>query len=265
MSSKSDCYNQRAMFQPWLILLFTFERVIAIAKPLKVKEYCTRKNTSKCLVAAITLICLLCLPISFYSVAWYEVLFDDEINFSIHKSCRITNESCAWIDYFFRCFIPFTLILSGNVIIIHNMKKRMDNRQLISTSIPKAKSDVNDLKNQTCLLLSASFSYLFLRIPYISYILNRLYGGTYNSHNLFDEDPHLIYEHCEECSQESNYVKLDDKGEDHSQYSVHNYLCYIISICFMYINNSINFFLYVLGGKTFRNEFWLMMDCGKND
>ena len=39
------------------------------------------------------------------------------------------------------------------------------------------------------------------------------------------------------------------------------YLWYIISISFMYINNSINFYLYCLGGATFRDEFYTMMTC----
>ena len=252
-----------AMFQPWLILVFTMERVISIVEPFKVKQICTTRNTNKYLSLIMLTICLLCLPTAFFSVSWYEVMFGDEVNFTIHKSCRLNNEACAWIDYLFRCFIPFIMILIGNINIIVNMKKTIEKRQSMSVSTAKAKSDAEDFKNQICLLLFASFSYLILAIPYISYILNRMYGGRYVKNNMFKEGRVLMIDYPPGQWGGEDYVKLDAQGEDHYVYHVENYLYYTISICFMYINNSINFFLYVLGGKTFRDEFYKMIYCDK--
>ena len=43
------------------------------------------------------------------------------------------------------------------------------------------------------------------------------------------------------------------------------YLWYVISICFMFVNNSINFWFYVFGGETFRNEFLTMIGYNRNN
>lgn len=38
-------------------------------------------------------------------------------------------------------------------------------------------------------------------------------------------------------------------------------LRYICSISLMYLNNSVNFFLYCIGGETFKGEFLIMCGC----
>ena len=64
------------------------------------------------------------------------------------------------------------------------------------------------------------------------------------------------------CKYEA-YKIIDANGEDRGVYKVDMYLWYVISICFMYVNNSINFYLYCLGGPTFRKEFIILMSCFK--
>lgn len=92
----------------------------------------------------------------------------------------------------------------------------------------KGKADDKDLKSMTYMLLTASFTYLLLTLPYIIYAL-------------FGKHTEVLYESADE----KKSSKL---------------LWYICSLCFMYLNNSVNFLLYCIGGETFRGEFLIM--CG---
>ena len=92
-----------------------------------------------------------------------------------------------------------------------------------------AEEDDKELRSLTCLLLAASFTYLFLILTYVIFIL-------------FSQYTHHLY-------------------ETHDQYMAAKWLWYICSICLMYLNHSVNFFLYCIGGETFRVEFLIMCGC----
>ena len=103
------------------------------------------------------------------------------------------------------------------------------------------------------LLLTASFTYLLLELPYVIYILIMRF---IRSLHILSHDSFQFFKY-------TDYKIIDDRGEDHGEYLASMYLWYSISISFMYINNSIKFYLYCLGGSTFREEFLTMMNCCK--
>ena len=138
------------------------------------------------------------------------------------------------------------------------------------------KSDRLVVHSQTVVLLSASLSYLILTLPYISYILlmpiirygKYSFEWEHTYHNITSSDNDLVRHspnNIEIGIKYTDYKIVDDTGEDLGKYSAAMYLWYIVSICFMYINNSINFYLYCLAGKTFRDQFMNMMRCNNLD
>lgn len=189
------------------------------------------------------------------------------MTFTVHKSCQVTSYTTAWLDSISRCIVPFVLLLIVNIKVIYLYhQNQKDRKDLISST--KAKADKNKEKVLTIILLTASFSYLLFNLPYISYILlmpalRYTYSdGTVISYAYWD---HECMKTGIECSDRryDDFKIVDDSGEDRGIYIADMYLWYVISICFMYINNSINFYLYCLGGPTFRKEFTAMMSCCK--
>ena len=107
-------------------------------------------------------------------------------------------------------------------------KSNKSRQEMISDET--AKRDEGELRSLTYMLLTASFSYLILTLPYLLKILCT---------------PYMVH----------FYELFDDFGSAMQ-------LWYICSLCLMYLNNSVNFLLYCIGGETFREEF-LMCGCHK--
>ena len=121
-------------------------------------------------------------------------------------------------------------MLIGGICIVYNIYKSNKNRQII-ISDKNAKEDDKYLKSLTYMLLTASFTYLFLTLPYVIYMLL----GQYIQH---------LY-------------------EKYDAYISALHLWAIISFCLMYLNNSVNFLLYCISGELFREEFLVMCGCLK--
>ena len=216
----------------WIIIVITVERYLAIAKPHKAKSMYTMKKTGLALLVILLCIFLMNIPVIVSSVSYTIIMFEkDEINFDVIVTClMLENDPAFWVDAFFRCTIPFLLMLIGDICIIHNIKKCNKFRQYI---ISKGNDKVKDKEviSLTTLLLAASLTYILLTLPYIIHILF--------SHYTFQ-----LYETEDEF------------------YSSHH-LWFICTKCLMYINNSVNFLLYCIGGTTFREEFLVMLGCHK--
>lgn len=249
-------------FPPYILIAVTYERYLAIAKPFDAKLIGNRRNASKWILLILFCLNLLNLPQALYSKAWYQIMFDnDEIHFTVHKSCQSTSLTGAWLDSIFRCALPFTILLIFNILIMCLRREHYNNRCKILATAKKEKEE-HEVKVLTFLLLAASLSYLFFALPYISYILLMPAVRTISDGEFINA---VTSEYCKEFDLDCRYIDykvVDDKGEDHGKYSAAMYLWYIISLVFMYINNSINFYLYCLGGTTFRNE---LMGCKKSE
>ena len=124
-------------------------------------------------------------------------------------------------------FIPFFVILCGNIIIavvlVHAYQKR---RSMVNLA---ADSDNNKLQALTKTILIVSLSYLVFTTPY--YIFTILWPYTFNMYKSFND------------------------------FWCGSHLWYISTLSIMCINYSINFLLYCIGGKRFRNEFLSMISC----
>ena len=255
-------------FPAWILIAGSYARYIAISKPLEAKFICTRKKVSKWLALIFICIFLLNIPKALYSKAWYQIMFDeDEVHFMVHKSCQVTSRSAAWIDSISRCLLPFFILLVCNICIICLLRENLNNRLELSVSV-KEKEERRSVHSQTFVLLTASFSYLLFALPYVLYILimPALRYAEYDSVEMEDAITTTINPLGYKVNLFYVDYKIIDKtgihaGEDHGKYKAAMYLWYIISISFMYINNSVNFYLYCLGGATFRDEFRAMMSC----
>ena len=232
-------------FPVWILISLTYERYIAITKPFQVKFICTKTNIFKLMLLVLVCLSLLNIPKSIYSKAHYQIMFeDDDIHFSVQKSCQIINYTVAWVDVASRCILPFMILLTFNITIICLRKRILQNRLSLSVSV-NIEKEYKNMKFLTILLLTACFSYIIFALPYFCYILVMpviMNSGENISHPL---DTMLRY---------TDYKKVDKRGENDGNNVAFMYLWYIICISFAYINNSVNFYLYCLGGDFFRYE-----------
>ena len=229
-------FDYMALSSPaWIILTVTFERYISIAKPHKVKSMCTKKKTGLALFVMLLCLFLLSIP-KLISVAFRNfILFDkDEIDFELYVYCGTlsseTNFNDYWFDTIVRSVIPFILMMTGDICILYCFQKSNKmHKDIISDE--KIKKEKRALKSVTFMLLTASFTYLFLTLPYSVKLLSYDYvWSIYRSIN----DYQSAMELWNQCTS-----------------------------CLLLLNNSINFLLYCISGETFKEEFLVMCGCHK--
>ena len=192
----------------------------------------------------IILLCLLLLNIpAFLEHRHYTmVVFDkDEISFDILSMCCLSQHGfIQWFDAAVRCLVPFKLILICNICIIFNFiqyKKRHQNMTYKEKNKEKQnkeeKTHRKEIVSLTFLLLTVSFTYIILTLPYTVYILF------------------------------VQYMRHDSKTYSISEIISSKWLLYNSSLCLLYLNNSVNFFLYCARGENFKERFLVMCGCRK--
>ena len=205
-----------------VLIVITLERVITMVNPYHAISICTKRNSIIVLLVLFIIICMCYIPILFSLDPDIVLLFHkNNIDFTTHANCALTNQYVIWMDMCFHCAFPFIMMFLGNMIIIKLLHKTTKSRISLrrkSTCI-NVNSEVTQLKSLTIILLVTSFTYLFLTLPFMVYFLIP-----------------------------SNYIAYDS-----------DYMFKVCSYSLECINNSINFFLYCASAKSFRQEFLHMM------
>lgn len=221
----------------WLLVLITFERFVAVLKPHKTKTVFNRKNAMIMCVCMMVCIMFLHIPILVGYESHPTFIFDDNnVNFTLIIECKAC---CVMNNTYIRlmlslsdALIPFIIILTGNIVIVISLTKAHQKRNTMVSSA-KSRRDLSKLITLTKVLLMVTSCYLILTLPYIVFAL---------------VGPSLVH----------IYRSVDDfKSADH--------LLRVISFFLLNMNNSINFVLYCMGGKRFRQVFLNMCGCNSGN
>ena len=216
-----------------MILIFiTFERLIAVTKPHKAQVLCTKKNASIAVIVVFVILCLLYIPIlGGLKPRYYFIFENNDVNFIVHGECYyccVMNSAFARLGIFLiATIIPFFVILFGNIAILVSLFLTHRTRRAM-TSGSHSQSD-SQLQSLTTMLLLVSFSYLILTFPYTVYAI------------VVPTVAHLY--------------------ESFSKYWCSRMLSFQSTFSLLNINYSVNFILYCIGGKRFRDEFLTMIGC----
>ena len=130
----------------------------------------------------------------------------------------------SWFLATINCFIPFTLLLVMNSVIIQALRNRGNFLEADQNSIKgRAKDDkVGTNKQLSIMLLSVTFAFIILLAPqYMRYVTYNLKSYTTSS---TDYALYVL------AAQGSNKM--------------------------LFTNNAVNFFLYCIGGSKFRRDLW---------
>ena len=216
----------------WLIVAVTMERAIVVSFPLHVPRICNIRYARSLIV------CLFVVFVGinvhfFWTVKLSYIQFNETTLAKCHAApnhIELNEVYWPWIDAILYSFLPFTLILILNAMIIKNVIMARRNRNALqqqyvlttrNRSIPARRSQCEKSRKITIMLLAVSFTFIFTTLP-----MNSL----------------LIYK--------SVFI-VDDDDEKFARMK----LLYTIAELLMYSNHSVNFFLYCATGRKFRDQF----------
>ncbi|VDH91665.1 Hypothetical predicted protein [Mytilus galloprovincialis] len=227
-------------FSSWILIAVTLERVFLVWFPHKAKTACTKKKAGISLVSIAAFLLLINSHI-LYGHEDKESVVNGTV--SVEKCYYISDEynqfwssSWPWIDLSLFCGIPFCCLLTGNLLIFVKVlfSQRAVKRQIApSVQTPGSKAQQRDskLSSMSVMLFTLNTVFLLCTTPISIYLIGY---STWAD-------------------------ELVGRG-----YAVLDMMWAIVNIL-MYLNNTINFLLYILSGSRFRREFKDMFRRNNNE
>lgn len=216
-------------YSVWLIIAVTVERYVAVCYPLRAPAMCNRQR------AIIVIICLLMslLLINLHFL-WTVQIRKYQINGDDVYQCeggpnhvQLVQDIWPWVDAFLYSFLPFVVISVLNALIIRQVVRARRNRSGLQSNMPNQRNRAQESSLKlTVMLLTISFAFLLTTLPMnISLIVTAFFNQYHN-------DYHLV-----------------------SRFK----LARTITELLMYVNHSMNFYLYCATGQKFRHELVSML------
>lgn len=225
-------------FSAWILIVLTMERVISAWLPHRVRGLCKKKSA----VVLINVLGVLILGLNshlLYGMA-FKLSFDNDGNVYHSKCVEVDenydfffNEIWPWIDLCAFCLIPFSVILIGNALIL--FKVFTSRRKVISQVVPLRQGGGGSHHAGQKSKQSS--------MPVLLFTLNIVYLLSTSPVSIYN----IGYAFWVKDASEQEIADLD--------------LWWAIVNMFMYIHNSLNFFLYCLSGTKFRREV-IRIICG---
>ncbi|XP_053407142.1 proto-oncogene Mas-like [Mercenaria mercenaria] len=230
----SVCYSA------WIITAITIERVFVVWFPL----WSRRRNDK--MFSRILICCLVVICMALNSHFLFGMVLDTEQSM-FHRNCGAANQSYwiffqrvwPWISTNLFCFIPSSLIIVGNMMIVLKVSqcKQNDSCETVRKdhlSSRKRHANIQDHRAVLVLpiLLTLNIMFLITTLPINLYLLILNYSDV------------LI-------------------TDEYSERKAQNYLCWTILNMLLFSNNAVNCILYCLSGSNFRREL-LALCCGKS-
>ena len=206
--------------EAWVIIMLTFERYVSIIYPLHVMRYLNLNRLKIIMSVILVLICMDYIP---YLVT--QNITDDPFVYP----CQPTRYwGRKWGKFYntweliIFVFGPFGILLVANIVIIWQLAKR--NRKQTNLGVNAHNNNDKDVKlrKQAPLLLSISDIFLITHGPMYFYL------RTDFGQQFFSEDP-----------VEQQYMDLG----------------FNLCLMFLYVNYSVNFFIYVVTNEMMRKRF----------
>ncbi|XP_052788786.1 probable G-protein coupled receptor 139 [Mya arenaria] len=224
----------------WLIIAVTIERFIAVKFPLRAPRICNVYRARVVILAIVVATCLLNMHI-----IWTVELQTKDHNGTLTSECEASQlhrvlvmEVWPWVDAAVYSLFPFVIISILNVLIVRCVlsarKQRSHMQNLGGTTKFLAvnkqqggKRPNESSKKLTCMLLAVSFTFLITTLPMNILLLVRAFTEEKNK----DLNSHEYKKQFAQMTLARTIVEL-----------------------LMYVNHSVNFFLYCATGRKFRRE-----------
>ena len=147
---------------------------------------------------------------------------------------KVWQQVYVWLNYMVQFTIPFVSLLSMNSVIIHTLRKRSRSEMKPEVRSDQGQGQSTKIKTSEkqsfAILLLVAFSFFILITPLYVCLL---------------------------------YMRFVDFTKTPKSYAEF-YLFFNIAHKMFFTNNGINFFLYVISGRKFRNEVIHLFKCKNN-
>lgn len=217
----------------WLLAIITIERFIAVCRPQKHKAIRTANMAVKIIAS------LLLVQIAFnIHVFWtrgthYEQLESQKLSVDAH--CGYTSRSTryfwtnhqGWLSMVWYCFIPFSTMFILNIFIIRRLRRLKDSSLQRNASGMSSTGITKQANSMTRMLLCVTLYFMVVSVPVF----------------VFTMFQHLLFYN-------------NDAVDDHRIAKME--LADASLTLLLYLNHSVNFFLYCLTGRRFRRELKVM-------
>ena len=216
-------------FSAWLIIAVTVERWLAVCLPLRATRFCTREKAVRVVIALFVILLLINCHF-FWTVHIVHIPHGED--FIPHCEAAdqfrtLIDGVWPWMDAFIYSFLPFVTILLLNTLIIRKVLRAKHNRRVLQfcgrgkTLEVQQPFSATDSGRTTIMLLTVSFSFLVTTLPMnVTLIATRFLAP-----NIQDLGVMVVYR-----------------------------LVRTIMELLMYVNHSINFYLYCAAGRKFRDQ-----------
>ncbi|XP_052795809.1 FMRFamide receptor-like [Mya arenaria] len=237
---KADVFFTYLLIQlsPWILVLVTVERTYCVLKPHSVKEVFTRKRTSAALV---TLIAILVAFNAHFLVGYEHVYYQEDL-----FECAANSESYrnfmfnvwGWIDLSLAFALPLCVFVIGNIIIVFKLRSSRKFRSLSiysnssNTYVRRNRLSATDAVSQwtrTTFVLNVAF--VLLVLPSVTFQIGQVYW----------------------------YPEEEKTIEKYAELLLFSGIVHML----MYMNNAINFVLYIMFGSKFRSDLKMLVCCRK--
>ena len=209
----------------WTLVAVTIERTIVVYLPLRAKVLCTRQS-AKWAILAINTLCTLIYLHYFWTL---DAIYEQRGNVTVLvQGCSILRDHPQvgyyittirpWQDFLIRSVMPFFCISMGNIMIIIKLCNNYKTRKILSSN--NAGCADTKMRSLTVMLLTINFAYLLCISP-----LQVMY--------LIDKSGPFVW-------------KITERWQALVA------LRWAFAINVYYLNHAINFFLYCISGREFR-------------
>jgi hypothetical protein len=245
-------YYSASHFSVWIVVAMTIERFIAVAIPLQANHLCTVKRAK---LVCFSLACIMLL-INIHFLFTHSLINGECVH---HKYFDLIMKIWPWIDAVIYSYIPLTLLIIFNILIVHNLIKSKKN-------IKRLQNEQHEpIKNYS-----------------IRHFIYSIFNNRSNQLELLSNQPLHQRQQQQQVSSSANkrltlmllvvsitffitsvpIVTLQTIERNYQQFS-NLVVLKGIFLALQYLNHSINFFLYAVTGKTFRKEFLALFVCVK--
>ena len=206
----------------WILVALTAERFVAVRFPLRAATICTRSHATMALVIITVATGLANLP--------YLITVIKAPN---HAVCMFDSQYAAFlyiwhwvVDNSLTAYIPIVLVTLFNVGIVHSLARATREKMKISSGASQVKNaSMNQQITRMCVAVSVMFVVCLLPVSVVSPIAH------FKTASLDPVELAIIF------------------------------LISNLTHCLLALNNTANFFLYVITGKRFRKEFKSIFCC----
>jgi hypothetical protein len=192
----------------WIVCLMSIDRCIAVTRPLHASSICTVRRARICVV--ILVICILMINIHFLFT--HHLSLDNECT-SHERYEFFISHIWPWIDAAVYSALPFILLLTMNLIIVHSLfqaRRSTSNLQIYQSEITRHKNKLSTSMSRklTTMLLAVTVFFLLSSFPMVCL---QIYTKTHQNNSYHEMFTQLYLKPLCETLQYSNHCVSFDK------------------------------------------------------